>query len=680
MQTAAALYRLCNRKNQIADVCEELTPLLQTEIPAVCHVYFTFADGSTTGRPDGNFPIVESIPLPDADALLPTHLVALFHEDPKPSQIRHLHEMAAILSDALMAMIKRQPEAPPVPYQSIFDNAGTGMVIVGKDRTIQRANSTFLRITGYPSEAMQGRMFWIDFIAPEDRNRLLTYHDERRKPGSHTPSRYVCRIIDAAGNRRVMNVRVAMIPGSGQSIASFNDITEQRTAEAHLRRREGQLKAMIDNFSGYVCVFNRSLVVEFMNQPAIRRVGYDGKGMPIAKVTPFPQLATDALRKEVFSGQILTKQIHDPHDGRWYEVVAAPIFGARGVVQLVQAMFTDITEQILEARALRERADTLKDENRRLRSGMGERYRFGDIIGKSAPMQALYDQILKAAASGENVIITGESGTGKELVAQAIHRMSSRKDKPFIVVNCGAVPDQILESEFFGYKKGAFTGADHDKPGYLDLAAGGTLFLDEIGELALSLQVKLLRVLEGGDYMPVGGSKVHSSDFRLVAATNRNLITRVREKKMREDFYYRIHIIPIHLPPLRERRDDIPLLVEHFAKAHQKQGNPAVPIPGRLMEAFCRHLWPGNIRELQNMIFRYLTLRHIDLAETDSRKTPAPSPESDKTLLKEAVQEFERQFIRDALRKNRWQKNRTAAQLGIHRKTLFMKLREYDIE
>ncbi|MFP4446510.1 MAG: sigma 54-interacting transcriptional regulator, partial [Desulfosudaceae bacterium] len=242
----------------------------------------------------------------------------------------------------------------------------------------------------------------------------------------------------------------------------------------------------------------------------------------------------------------------------------------------------DITETKLREISMQEEADNLRRQNVKLRSSIQERYRFGKIVGKSPAMQRIYEQILNASGTNASVVIYGESGTGKELVARAIHDMSRRSGKNFVPVNSSAIPENLLESEFFGHKKGAFTGAHADRAGYLDLANGGTLFLDEVGDLSINLQAKLLRALEEGTYSPVGSSVVKHSDFRLLSATNKDLKTMIHNGQLREDFFYRIHILPITLPPLRERKEDIPLVAEDFLKRlvvdHKAQ------IPGPVLE------------------------------------------------------------------------------------------------
>ncbi len=346
----------------------------------------------------------------------------------------------------------------------------------------------------------------------------------------------------------------------------------------------------------------------------------------------------------------------------------------------------DITDTKERELSMLEEAEHLRRENISLRSSIKDRYRLGRIIGKSPAMQEVYELILNAAATNANVIVYGESGTGKELVASAIHEMSSRAEKKFVPVNCAAIPENLLESEFFGHKKGAFTGAHADKQGYLDLADGGTLFLDEVGELSLNLQAKLLRAIEGGGYSPVGSSVNRLSDFRIIAATNRNLLEQVRARGIREDFFYRIHVIPINVPPLRDRKEDIPLLVEHFLKHYSENGEPP-PVPGQVLEALMSYDWPGNVRELQNAIQRYIAVKRLEFIPSSSsaRMEPAPQEtpmkiESEGNVrLTRNVEEAERISILKALELCKGRKGLAAKTLGISRKTLFRKMKRLQI-
>jgi PAS domain S-box-containing protein len=349
------------------------------------------------------------------------------------------------------------------------------------------------------------------------------------------------------------------------------------------------------------------------------------------------------------------------------------------------ASFFDITESKKAEAILRENEATLRRENILLKSSMQKRYGFGNIVGKSEPMQAVYNQIVEAANSNANVIIYGESGTGKELVSKAIHEMSARKAQKFVSVNCGAIPDHLLESEFFGHKKGAFTGAYADKKGFMDIADKGILFLDEIGEIDLHMQVKLLRAIEGNGYTPVGGSRIIKPDVRIIAATSQDLAEQVNKGKMRKDFFYRVHIIPINLPPLRDRKDDIPLLIQHFLKEFKYDEKKTSVLTPQVMKALQDYDWPGNIRELQNVLQRLLTIKRLDLNMIPENFEPEAdvSSESDDSStegLKSLMESYEKRLILAALEKNKWRRLKSASDLNINRKTLFKKMKQHGLE
>lgn len=268
------------------------------------------------------------------------------------------------------------------------------------------------------------------------------------------------------------------------------------------------------------------------------------------------------------------------------------------------------------SRALRSRQ--LENENRRLNAALSERERLVDLIGRAPSMQRLYRRIEKLASTQATVLIQGESGTGKELVARAIHRLSSRQDAPFVAVNCGGIPEGLMEAEFLGAEKGAYTGADRARPGKFELASGGTLFLDEVGELPLNIQPKLLRALQEGCVTRVGGSQEIQTDARLIAATNRKLEEAVQAGDFREDLYYRLNVVPIELPPLRDRREDIPLLIAHFMeRAERLHGVSCQPFPKSLIRRFLDHTWPGNVRELGNVVERLMLLAEDGVANAE---------------------------------------------------------------
>jgi PAS domain S-box-containing protein len=346
-----------------------------------------------------------------------------------------------------------------------------------------------------------------------------------------------------------------------------------------------------------------------------------------------------------------------------------------------QAQVTTIRDISLQ-KAMEDENRYLQNENVVLKSGIKDRYRLGDIIGKSQVMQELYELSVNTAASEHNVVICGESGTGKELVARTIHAMSSRQHQTFVPVNCGAVSEALFEREFFGHRKSAFTGADHDKPGFFDAAHQGTLFLDEVGELSTAMQVKLLRAIETGEYIPVGDNSSKHADLRIISATNRHLEVLLQQGVLRDDFFYRVHVIEIMVPPLRERKEDIPLLIEYFLKELHSEGQ-IQRLPAKVEEFFYDYGWPGNVRELQNKLKRYVSTRQVDLcspSEFPASAAAAPAVQDPSTqTLHDAVEALEKQMITEALVYNHWHKGKTATMLDIPRKTLQRKMAKYNL-
>jgi len=316
----------------------------------------------------------------------------------------------------------------------------------------------------------------------------------------------------------------------------------------------------------------------------------------------------------------------------------------------------------------------LSSENRRLRKELSQG-RDRQVVGSSPAMRRVFEFVAQVADTRANVLISGESGTGKEVVARAIHRASERRDAPFTALNCGAIPENLLESELFGHVKGSFTGAVHNKAGLFEVAQSGTVFLDEIAELGLQLQVKLLRVIQERVFRRVGGTSDVRFDARIVAATNRKLAEEVREGRFREDLYYRLNVIEIPLPPLRERRDDIPLLVEHFIEKYSRElGKPVEGMDADALGRLQSHAFPGNVRELENVIERAVALCRgprigLDLlppALMERRSVPRPPASTARGAnLDELVSSYERGLLLDALEQSGGVKKRAAARLGI---------------
>lgn len=318
----------------------------------------------------------------------------------------------------------------------------------------------------------------------------------------------------------------------------------------------------------------------------------------------------------------------------------------------------------------------LEHENRTLKTSLQERFKFGEMIGKSRAMQEVYEFLARAAAADNSVVIYGESGTGKELAARTIHHLSDRSNKPFVPVNCGAIPDHLFESLFFGHRKGSFTGAERDAIGFFEQAQGGTLFLDEVGEFTLFMQAKLLRVLNDNIYTPIGASSSRRADVRIIAATNRELLAMMRDGLVREDFFHRIHVLIIKLPPLREHREDIPLLVDHFLEQPREQ-KTYPQFPAQILEQFYHYDWPGNVRELHNEVIRYLTTGRLEFVGNRAAAPPMDAPPflSAGLPLDEATRAFEQFYIAQCLRRNGNHRGKTAEELGVDRKTLYKKLK-----
>ena len=347
-----------------------------------------------------------------------------------------------------------------------------------------------------------------------------------------------------------------------------------------------------------------------------------------------------------------------------------------------------IAESVNGIRQQKEEKESLLDENRRLRQQLGNQYRPSNIIGNCNSMRRVYDQIAQVADSMATVLIRGESGTGKELVARAIHYCSARKNSPFISVNCAALPENLVESELFGHEKGSFTGAATQRKGRFELANGGTLFLDEIGDIAPSVQVRLLRVLQERQFERVGGDKTISVNVRVITATSTDLERLMTEQKFREDLYYRLNVFPIHLPPLRDRRADIMMLADHFVQKYNKLYNRKVKrISTAAINMMMMYHWPGNVRELENCIERAVLTSADEVIHGYSLPPSLQTSEQTGTALlppkganlKDMVDNYEREVIIDALKRNRGNASATARDLQTTQRIMNYKIRNLSI-
>jgi DNA-binding NtrC family response regulator len=336
------------------------------------------------------------------------------------------------------------------------------------------------------------------------------------------------------------------------------------------------------------------------------------------------------------------------------------------------------------ARALEQRK--IRTENVYLKKQLKKKEGFGEIIGKSEILMEVLSQVRKIADSDSTVLLTGESGTGKELVARAIHQQSYRSERPFITVNCGALPEGLLESELFGHMKGSFTGAIKDKDGLFKVASEGVFFLDEVGEMSPRIQVKLLRVLQEKEIVPVGGTSPIKVDIRLIAATNADLDNEVSMGRFRKDLFYRLNVIPINIPPLRERKEDIPLLIDYFLKRYgQEPDGQERKISAEAKKILCNYNWPGNIRELENVLERAVTLQDDNtIVEKDLPENIIEGQgrvlAKTKELENPTLETIEKAYIFWILRESGWQKQRAAEILGIDPSTLYRKIEKYELK
>ena len=340
---------------------------------------------------------------------------------------------------------------------------------------------------------------------------------------------------------------------------------------------------------------------------------------------------------------------------------------------------------LIVAERVRERGE-LRRQNQQLRELITDAVALGNIVGESAAMQRVFERAQRATRVNSTVLIMGESGTGKELIARHIHFQGPRQKKPFIVVNCAAVPDNLVESELFGHEKGAFTGADASRPGKFEAAHGGTIFLDEIGDMHLESQAKLLRVLQDGVAERVGSNRTRQVDVRAIVATNRDLKKAVEDGEFREDLYFRLEVLTVELPPLRERIEDIPLLVSHFReKLAKKLGIPAPVIGTDIIEAFRRYRWPGNVRELEHTLEQLFVLADTDaIAVADlPEKLRTPMPQTGAVVLPPGglvLEDLEQELIRQALERSGGRIKEAAELLGLTYKTLQYRLKKHEID
>ncbi|RMH06259.1 MAG: PAS domain S-box protein [Nitrospirae bacterium] len=449
--------------------------------------------------------------------------------------------------------------------------------------------------------------------------------------------------------------------------------------------RPGDAEAILDCISDGVLTIDLNKRVTFLNRAMCKLLGFDARETPTGHLTceMLVQSHICTTRECVLERALCGDRVSNyetfltRHDGKVIPVSVNTDFlrdeqgHMIGLVEVIRDMSLsrELTEKAAEVNALKERLD--------------ERVRFDNIVGRSRVMKEIFARLPAIAASKATVLISGESGTGKELIAYAIHAHSPRRHGPFVVVNCASLTEGLLESEIFGHVKGAFTDAYFDKVGRFESAHGGTIFLDEIGEISPAMQVKLLRILECEEFERVGSNKTMKVDVRVVAATNRNLSQAVKQGLFREDLYYRIRVIPIELPPLRSRKEDIPLLVAHFLdKFNRQMGKGIRQVAPEALEMLEAYSFPGNIRELQNIIehaFVCCEGQVIEVEHLPAEVRRTNGLELSSTLQDTTLSGLEREAILRVLEKTGWKYKEACAQLGIGRSTLWRKLKRFNL-
>ena len=556
----------------------------------------------------------------------------------------------------------------------LFENSSDAIIVL-QDGIIRNVNANAVKVLRYEAHELVNRPYG-DFVHPDDVTLVDTRYRKRTNHES-VPQVYPFRLITKDGEIVWFEIHAIEILWNGRpaSLTFFNNITQRVRAQEALQESEKVTRGILNAIP--------DTIIRIMESGRITTYKGPEGSMTRGKAPYAGSHLSDFLPREKFKeamdaiGRALAHHTVQRFEFKWAEVRGTQWYEARIIALAgneVLGILRNITERKRRERALTERLHHLETRVR-------QSHAMGTIVGRSKPMQEVLETILKASRTSAHVIVYGESGTGKELVSKAVHDLSDRSDGKFVPVNCAAIPEKLMESEFFGYKKGAFSGADRDKKGLLELAHGGTLFMDELGEIDLNMQAKLLRAIEGGGFLPVGGREPVHPDIRIIAATNKNPEELVKQGRMREDFFYRISVIPITLPPLRDRLDDLPFLIHHFLE-RLVSGEKLPVIPSHVMSRLQAHPWPGNIRELQNVIHRYITMNRLDLPspEPHADLPPEPREEGCPRPLSDVLDEVEKAHILRTLESTRWQKARAAELLGVHRKTLFRKLKGYGIE
>ena len=546
-------------------------------------------------------------------------------------------------------------------------------------------NKAWLEYLGVTLEDVTGGKWWA-FVHPEDVEGMMAKWRACLATGEIFE--YEARVRRANGEYRWMFHRKVPIRDRNGNIVKWYgsslDIDERKTGEDKIREQEAELRQMLDLAPQLVAVFGPNRERLYANRVALDHLGMSldewrqtGVGADVHPDDVERFKAHWDLAASSDSAYELELRVRKA-DGsyRWFLARFNPVHDEHGQIIRWYVAATDITE--------RKRAEErLRHENVALREEIDKSSMFEEIVGPSPALQTVLSRISKVAPSDSTVLITGETGTGKELVARAIHRRSNRNSRAFVSVNCAAIPRDLIASELFGHEKGAFTGATQQRMGRFELASGGTLFLDEVGELPAETQISLLRVLQEHEFERVGGTRSIRADVRVIAATNRDLQAAISAGSFRSDLYYRLHVFPIEMPPLRERKEDIPLLVEYFIDRYaRKAGKHITTVDKKTLRLLQSYPWPGNIRELQNVVERSVIVCETEIFSVDGSwlsQQPRDRGAGGKLHLSAAQ---EKEIIEAALRECQGRvfgPSGAAARLGIARSTLESKIRSLKI-
>ena len=553
------------------------------------------------------------------------------------------------------------------------------------DGAVQFVNQQWMDYTGLSQENSQG-WGWASVIHADDRPGLLDTW--RRVLAAGQPEEAEARFRRFDGAYRWYLIRMVPIRDASGALLGWyganTDIDDLKQAQMKLRQDERELRQMADATQLPIIVFSAEGRLLYANRFSLTYGGlsledfqHDGWRERVYHPDDIAAFA-DARREGLARGAAFESEvrIRRAADGqyRWFLIRYNPLLDDDGNVTRWYATGADIDD-------LKRAEAQVKNEIAALRDQISSASMFEEIVGSSAPIRTVLQQVARVAPTDSTVLITGDTGTGKELVARAIHKRSTRSARPFVAVNCAAVPASLIASELFGHERGAFTGAVQRRQGKFELADGCTLFLDEVGELPADTQVALLRVLQEREFERVGGSRPIRIDVRVIAATNRDLQTAIAERAFRSDLFYRLNVFPVEIPPLHERPTDIPILVEYFVhRLSKRAGKKITGISGKTLELLQSYPWPGNIRELQNVVERAVIVSDGDVLTVDSRwlaGRSTPSPAS-KQPLGDALGDRERAMIEGALAETKGRvsgPSGAAAKLGLPRSTLESKIR-----